>query len=86
MADSTFITLNRDALKHVVRQALLRAVASSLNSNVSHSNRDAIYSPSRWWVDSEYTVRHSLSTSGSASFSPSSATLTINLGYRVITI
>lgn len=75
-----YVTLNRQALKNIVRQAVWDAISSKIGA-VSHTNHDAINAPSSWWYDREYTQRHTMTTSGSMSFSQ--GTITINLNYEV---
>lgn len=73
------VTLDREALKALVRQRI-NARLAALNGGLSHTNHDGYYSPARWWVDRARTIRHSMSTSGSVSYSY--PTITITLTYH----
>lgn len=75
-----FVTLKREVLKNIIREAVWKAIAAKVGA-VNHTNRDAVYSPSSWWVDRDRTQRHTMSTSGSMSFA--AGVLTINLDYSV---
>lgn len=81
MAGETFfITLNRDALKRMIRQAVWNAIASKVGA-VNHTNHDAYFAPSEWWYDKDFSVRHHMTTSGNMHFG--GGTLTVYLSYNV---
>ncbi len=73
------VTLDRDSLKAAVKASLSQRIAAVAAGDVPHSNRDYMYSPSRWWTDEAHTDRHTLSTS--ASFSIAGDVITIHLNY-----
>lgn len=80
-----YVTLKRDALKTIVKDALWKAFAAKVgNATINHTNHDAYYTPAQWWFDNDKTIRHTMSTSGSLSFSDGK--FTINLEYNVTTL
>lgn len=74
------VTLDREALKALVRQRVNDRLAA-LNGGISHTNHDGYYSPARWWVDRARTIRRTMTTTGTVSYSY--PTITINLSYNV---
>lgn len=61
--------------------ARLRALIN-LHRDRPHTNRDTIWSPSRWWYDRAYTIRHTLATTATQSMSGNTITLTLNYEIR----
>lgn len=59
------ITLNRDAIKAQIRQAMLSKL-NEREGEIKHTNTDGLYSPARWWYDRYNTSLggYLLSTSG----------------------
>lgn len=59
------ITLNRNAIKAQIRQAILSKF-NERQSEIKHTNTDGLYSPARWWYDKYNTSLggYLLSTSG----------------------
>lgn len=81
------VTINRDNLKNALRPIFQAAIKRRVEAGTwSHDNRDAIYSPSEWWVDEQTngTIRHQLQTGISASASGSN--ITINLTFEILDI
>lgn len=72
--------MDRKKVKALIRQKLDAALSAACSS-VPHSNKDKNYSPAQWWYDKSHSVRHTLSTSASLSYSNS--TLTFTLTYDI---
>lgn len=75
--------LDTDALLDKVRALLNARLAAQFTRGLRHDNHDAIFSPAQWDYDRARTERHSLGTSCSMTFNPSTSTLSIHLTYSV---
>lgn len=64
-----------DAVK---RLAVARLAQALMGGVVAHTNRDAVFSPSQWDVDSARTVRHTLSTQAAWDCMPGRFVLVLN--------
>lgn len=76
--------VDKDTMLDAVKRLTLQRLSERLNaSTVSHVNRDGYFSPSEWWYDSGWTVRHSLATS--AVWRVEGSVATLSLTYTVKT-
>ncbi len=67
-----------------VKSLTLRRLSDRLMAaTVQHVNRDGYFSPSEWWYDSGWTVRHTLATS--AVWRVDGSVATLSLTYTVKT-
>lgn len=77
------VSVNRAALKERLR-VLIHSHIAAAAMGVSHTNKDANYSPSRWFAGDfgDFSTRHALVTDGSMSFA--NGKLTVELTYTVV--
>ena len=76
--------VDKDTMLDAVKRLTLQRLSERLNaSTVSHVNEDGYFSPSEWWYDSGWTVRHTLATS--AVWRVEGSVATLSLTYTVKT-
>ena len=76
--------MESDLAVRIKTLAVVMTQVQLAQASVEHSNRDARLSPSEWYVDAAWTLRHRLTTSASWAVQPGRAALTLNYTAVVI--
>lgn len=78
MATTSTVTLNEAPIRALITQRITAAL-DRLQGPIPHTSHDYTWSPARWDVDQDRTIRHTLTTLATLTRTPTGLTLTYTI-------